>query len=109
VTRRPVSPSLLLAQIAETPDLADVFRDLFDADGAEVYLRDVGGYVGLGRPVGFATLQAAAQAREEVALGYRIAALAREATAQYGVVLNPARDASVTFAPGDQVVVLAER
>jgi len=101
--------SLLLAQIAETPDLADVFRDLFDADGAEVYLRAVDGYVDLGRPVSFATLQAAAQARDEVAMGYRIAALAKDATAQYGVVLNPARTAELVFAPGDRVVVLAER
>ncbi len=43
--------SLLLAQIAETPDLADVFRELFKAEGAEVYLREVRDYVALGRPV----------------------------------------------------------
>ncbi len=101
--------SLLLAQIAETPELADVFRDLFDADGAEIYLRDVHEYVALDRDVSFATLQAAAQARDEVALGYRIAARASDASAAYGVVLNPAREARVTFARGDRVVVLAER
>ena len=84
--------SLLLAQIAETPDLADVFRDLFDADGAEIYLRDAGEYVALDREIGFATLQAAAQARDEVALGYRVAARANDAAAAYGVVLNPARE-----------------
>jgi hypothetical protein len=101
--------SLLLAQIAETPDLADVFRDLFDADGAEIYLRDVGEYLVPGGPVAFATLQAAAAARDEVALGYRIAARAKDAAAQYGVVLNPPRDERVAFVAGDRVVVLAER
>jgi voltage-gated potassium channel Kch len=101
--------SLLLAQIAETPDLADVFRDLFDADGAEIYLREVHEYVALDREIAFATLQAAAQARDEVALGYRVAARASDAAAAYGVVLNPARDAPVSFARGDRVVVLAER
>jgi ion channel POLLUX/CASTOR len=101
--------SLLLAQIAETPELADVFRDLFDADGAEVYLRDVADYVAPGREIGFATLQAAAQARGEVALGYRILARANEKAAGYGVVLNPGRDARVAFSRGDRVVVLAER
>jgi len=101
--------SLLLAQIAETPDLADVFRDLFDADGAEVYLRDVAEYVEVGVPVGFSTLQASAQGRDEVALGYRVAAQAKSVTAQYGVTLNPTRDAVLTFQPGDRVVVLAER
>jgi len=101
--------SLLVAQIAETPELADVFRDLFDADGSEIYLREVGEYVALGRELAFATLQAAAQGRDEVALGYRIAARANDATAAYGVVLNPASEARVTFARGDRVVVLAER
>ena len=101
--------SLLLAQIAETPDLADVFRDLFDADGAEVYLRDVGEYLAFERPASFATLQAAAQGRDEVALGYRIAARAKDPASQYGVVLNPGRDEVVAFVPGDRVVVLAER
>jgi ion channel POLLUX/CASTOR len=100
--------SLLLAQIAETPDLADVFRDLFDADGAEVYLREAGDYVALGEPVRFATLQASAQARGEVALGWRIDALARDAKAQYGVTLNPGRETAVTLAAADKVVVLAE-
>jgi len=42
-------------------------------------------------------------------MGYRIAVLAKDATAQYGVVLNPARTAELVFAPGDTVVVLAER
>ena len=101
--------SLLLAQIAETPELADVFRDLFDADGAEVYLRDVADYVVPDREIGFATLQAAAQARGEVALGYRILARANDKAAGYGVVLNPGRDARIAFSRGDRVVVLAER
>jgi voltage-gated potassium channel Kch len=101
--------SLLVAQIAETPDLADVFRDLFDADGAEIYLRDAHEYVARDVELSFATLQAAAQARDEVALGYRIAARADDAAAAYGVVLNPARDTRLTFAPADRVVVLAER
>jgi voltage-gated potassium channel Kch/K+/H+ antiporter YhaU regulatory subunit KhtT len=101
--------SLLLAQIAETPELALVFGDLFDADGAEVYLRDVAEYVAVGEPVAFATVQSSAQDRDEVALGYRLAARAKDPRAAYGVVLNPARDAAVTFGPGDRVVVLAER
>jgi voltage-gated potassium channel Kch len=100
--------SLLLAQIAETPDLADVFRDLFDADGAEIYLRDAAAYVKPGRDVSFATVQAAAQGRGELALGYRLASRTSDAAAAYGVVLNPARDARVTFDAGDRIVVLAD-
>ena len=100
--------SLLLAQIAETPELADVFGDLFDAEGCEVYLREAGCYVEPGRELTFATLQAAALDRGEVALGYRLMARSRDAASAYGVVLNPGRDAVVTFTEADRVVVLAE-
>ena len=101
--------SLLLAQIAETPELADVFRELFDAEGAEVYLRDAAAYVVVDREIGFATLQASAQARGEIALGYRVFAHADDKARGYGVVLNPGQDARVTFGSQDKVVVLAER
>jgi voltage-gated potassium channel Kch len=101
--------SLLLAQVAETPELADVFRDLFDADGAEVYLRDAATYVALDREIGFATLQASAQVRGEIALGYRVFAHADDKARGYGVVLNPGHDARVTFGYQDKLVVLAER
>jgi ion channel POLLUX/CASTOR len=100
--------SSLLAQIAETPDLADVFRDLFDADGAELYVREAGSYVALDREASFATVQAAAQARSEVAVGYRVAALSGDPSRAYGVVLCPSRDDRVRFAAGDRIVVLAE-
>ncbi len=76
--------------------------------GAEIYLRDAASYVEPGRDVSFATVQASAQGRGEVALGYRLASRAADAAVAYGIVLNPARDARVVFGPGDKVVVLAE-
>jgi hypothetical protein len=53
-------------------------------------------------------VQAAAQARAEVAVGYRIAARATDPGAAYGVVLNPVREARIRFAAADRIVVLAE-
>ena len=100
--------SLLLAQVAETPELAEVFRDLFDSGGSEVYLREAAEYVALGREVSFATVQEAAQRRGEVAMGYRISAQADDKAAAYGVVLNPGRDAKLLFVLQDRVIVLAE-
>lgn len=101
--------SLLLAQIAETPELADVFAVLFAQEGAEIYLRPAGDYVAIGRELTFATVQAAAQGRGEVALGYRLAARADEGAAEYGVTLNPPRDAVLALGAEDRVIVLAER
>lgn len=99
--------SLLLTQVAENKQLNAVFTDLFDADGAEVYLRPIGDYVVPGRPVTVATVVEAARRLEEVAIGYRIRAQQADATRAYGVHLNPPKSSSIAFDAGDRVIVLA--
>jgi ion channel POLLUX/CASTOR len=99
--------SLLLTQVSENKRLNAVFADLFDAEGAEVYLRPIGDYVTPGRPVTFATIVEAARRLEEVAVGYRIRAQQGDAARSYGVRVNPLKSALVTFQPGDRVIVLA--
>ncbi len=100
--------SLMLAQISENKELSAVFADLFDPEGAEIYLKPAQDYVELGRPVNFYTVAEAARRRGEVALGYRVQALAKDAAKAYGVAVNPAKSAQVAFAADDQIIVLAE-
>jgi voltage-gated potassium channel Kch len=100
--------SLLLAQISENQHLAEVFRILFEADGSEIYLRDVGEYVRPGRATSFATVVAAARERGESAIGLRLAELSSDPGSGYGVRLNPAKSKPWTPAHGDRVIVLAE-
>jgi voltage-gated potassium channel Kch len=100
--------SLMLAQVAENKSLNAVFADLFDPEGAEVYLKPAGHYVALGQPVNFYTVVEAARRRGECALGYRLAVHAQEADKSYGVTLNPDKSRAVSFGPLDKVVVLAE-
>jgi voltage-gated potassium channel Kch len=100
--------SLMLAQISENKRLNSVFADLFDPEGSEVYLKLASNYVRTGLPVNFYTVVEAARQKGEVALGYRIKAHARDAKRAYGVVVNPAKSAPVTFAEWDRVIVLAE-
>jgi voltage-gated potassium channel Kch len=95
--------SLLLAQLAENKRLGAVFEDLFDADGAEIYLKDAGDFVALGREVDFYTVVDAARRRGEIAIGYDVV---RDGTR--APRLNPPKSDRVTFAPGDRVVVLAD-
>jgi voltage-gated potassium channel Kch len=99
--------SLLLTQVSENKQLNAVFADLFDAEGSEVYLRPVGDYVATGRPVTVATIVEAARRLEEVAIGYRIRSESNDASRAYGVHVNPRKSATVTFDPGDKVIVLA--
>ena len=100
--------SLMIAQVAENKHLNAVFGDLLDPEGSEIYLKPAGDYVQLGQAVPFAAVIEAARRRGEIAFGYRIAAHRRGCLGAYGVSVNPAKTATVTFAAADRIVVLAE-
>lgn len=100
--------SLILSQLSENERLEAVFQDLLDADGAEIYLRPVRDYVLPGEPVTYATIVAAAAARGETALGYRVSAESDDSDSNFGVYVNPAKAALFSVEPADRVVVLAE-
>jgi voltage-gated potassium channel Kch len=99
---------LLLTQIAENKELGKVFDDLFDADGAEIYLKPAGDYVSPETPLNFYTILEAAKRRKETAIGYRILAESGNAEKGYGVKINPLKSAKVTLTADDKVIVLAE-
>ncbi len=47
---------LLLTQISENAELLDVFNELFQADGSEIYLKPAKDYIALDREVNFYTV-----------------------------------------------------
>jgi hypothetical protein len=98
--------SQLLAQLSENPEL--VLDDLFDASGAEIYLRPANHYVREGVPVSFYTVLESAKRRGEVAIGYRL--IAEQATDKqaHGAHLNPLKTNKITFSAGDKIIVLAQ-
>jgi Trk K+ transport system NAD-binding subunit len=100
--------SLMMAQLSENTELLDVFTDIFDPEGAEIYLKPVSDYVTPGTAVNFYTVVEAARRRDETTLGYRIIAEATDAGKAYGVHTNPKKSEMVTFAPDDKVIVIAE-
>ena len=99
--------SLLLTQVAENKHLNAVFTDLFDAGGAEIYLRPAADYVRPGAAVTYATVVEAARRYGEVAIGYRVRAESSDATRAYGVHVNPRKSAELTLGAADKVIVLA--
>ncbi len=100
--------SLLLTQISENKKLGPVFADLFDPEGVELYLKPVENYVESGQALNFYTVVESALRHGEIALGYRLKALASQADQAYGVVVNPDKSKPVTFSAGDRIIVLAE-
>ncbi|NJM52717.1 MAG: potassium transporter TrkA [Blastocatellia bacterium] len=99
---------LLLTQVAENKQLGKVFDDLFDADGAEIYLKPVTDYVSTNSSVNFYTILESAKRRNETAIGYRILAAANDAEKGYGVRVNPPKSQNISFSIDDKVIVLAE-
>lgn len=100
--------SLMLAQLSENAELMDVFTDIFDPEGAEVYLKPIGDYVAVGQPVNFYTVVEAAKRRGETAMGYRLMSESHDADKAYGVHTNPKKSERVIFKPEDKLIVISE-
>jgi Trk K+ transport system NAD-binding subunit len=100
--------SLMLSQLSENEKLTDVFDELFNSEGSEVYLRPADQYVKLGTAVDFFTVASSAAQQGHTAIGFRVGAQARSAADGYGVVVNPRKADRRTFEAGDRIIVLAE-
>jgi voltage-gated potassium channel Kch len=99
--------SLLLTQLTENHHLREVFTNLLDSSGSEIYLKSAGDYLLPDTPANFATVIESARRRGHTALGYR----RREQFHRppgYGVVLNPDKSAPLTLSADDRIIVLAE-
>ncbi|MFY0688347.1 MAG: NAD-binding protein [Cyclobacteriaceae bacterium] len=100
--------SLLMSQVSENKDLMRVFEDLFDADGSEIYIKPAREYVKTDVPMNFYTILESAARKNEVAIGYRIFADAKDATKGYGVIVNPKKTETFTLSDQDMIIVLSE-
>jgi ion channel POLLUX/CASTOR len=100
--------SLMMSQLSENAELMDVFTDIFDPEGSEIYLKPIGDYIATGELVNFYTVVEAARRRGETALGYRITSEANDAGKSYGVHTNPKKSEQVMFAVEDKIIVIAE-
>jgi len=99
--------SLMMSQLSENSDLLEVFSDIFDADGSEIYLKPLENYVDVRKPLNFYTLVEAARRRGECAIGFRIRAESDRPESAFGVYVNPSKSKFVQFDAQDEIIVLA--
>lgn len=99
--------SMLLAQISQQQMLHAVYDELLSAGGMEFYLKPAGRYVEPGTQCSFRELIAIAQKGNEVALGVQIAGHEDDEARNFGIELNPSKDASWRLGEHDKVIVLA--
>ncbi len=100
--------SLMMSQLSENAELMDVFADMFDPEGSEIYIKPISDYVATDQPIDFYTVVEAARRRGETAIGYRVMSESHNAEKSYGIITNPKKSARITFSPEDKVIVIAE-
>lgn len=100
--------SMILAQISEEPQLYDIYQDLFHPSGSEIYLKQADSYVKVDEEMNFATVIAAAYEKHHIAIGYRIMTDEMNSNNNFGITLNPDKESTCQFKPGDMFIVIAE-
>mgnify|MGYP002143985397 CR=1 FL=1 len=99
--------ALLISQVSENPELAPVFEDLFDAQGAALNVKPVDHYATVGKEYEYAELVAMGRSHGESVIGYRVAAESKTDAAG-GVKLNPAKNTKFKLAAGDNLIVIGD-
>ncbi|MDQ1417179.1 MAG: hypothetical protein QOF81_2792 [Acidimicrobiaceae bacterium] len=97
--------ALMLSQLAEIPEREKVFEDLFDVQGSEIGTRLVSDYTVASSALPYGSYVAAAQRCGHLAIGYQSVAAAGGRAE--GIILNPAKAASVELQPNDRLIVVA--
>ena len=100
--------SLLMTQIAENKDLEMVYENLFNDEGAEIYLNPVEEYLDVHQPTDFYQVIESASKIGHTAIGYRKLSQKEYDNGKFGIVLNPLKSKSIQFNHGDFLIVLAE-
>lgn len=100
--------SQMLTQLSENLDIKKVFDILFEAEGSEIYLKNISDYIDVSQPVSFYTVLESAAHHNHTAIGYRLAKDAYYEDKNFGIKVNPKKSELIQFGPNDKLIVVAE-
>ena len=104
--------SQIMAQVSEEPLALDVYDDLFQAEGSELYIKPISYYFPFdGKEsitVDYGECVHAAQLRGEVILGAQLHPRQKEKDKMFGISLIPDKNQEFTFTKEDGLIALAK-
>ncbi len=104
--------SQIMAQVSEEPLALDVYDDLFQADGSELYIKPASYYFDFSEnksiTIKYGECVKAAQLRDEVILGVQLYADQKKKGAMFGINLIPNKSDEFTLHKEDGLIALAE-
>ena len=104
--------SQIMAQVSEEPLALDVYDDLFQADGSELYIKPASFYFSFeGKEsitIPYGECVQAALLRNEVIIGLQINSDQKDQSKMFGINLIPAKDKEFTLSKEDGLIALAE-
>jgi len=104
--------SQIMAQVSEEPLALDVYDDLFQADGSELYIKPASYYFDFSEnksiTIKYGECVQAAQLRDEVILGVQLYADQKKKGAMFGINLIPNKSDEFTLHKEDGLIALAE-
>lgn len=92
--------SLMMSQLSEHPELAEVYRQIYTAEGSSLHMETADAFVGRGE-LTFAQVVATTAANGRLAIGWR-----RVVSGEAEVVVNPVKSRRVSFGAEDHIVVI---
>ena len=104
--------SQIMAQVSEEPLALDVYDDLFQSEGSELYIKPASYYFDFKESktitIPYGECVQAARLRNEVILGLQIHADQKDKDNMFGIVLIPNKDDKFTLTEKDGLIALAE-
>ena len=104
--------SQIMAQVSEEPMALDVYDDLFQSEGSELYIKPASYYFDFKEnktiTIPYGECVQAARLRNEVILGLQIHADQKNKDNMFGIVLIPNKDDEFTLSEKDGLIALAE-
>jgi hypothetical protein len=99
--------SMLLSQVSQQLMLDRVYADLMNANANEIYLKPAGQFARNLAACTFSDILRGSIRRGEIAIGLKIAADATDGSKNFGIRVNPPKDAPLSLAENDEVIVIS--